>query len=99
MSLALCLIAFLLTVFAGRMSRVAGLATVIGIGYVYGIVRANLPETLSHFIFDSAVLGFYVTQFSRRLDWKQQLRVRQLKPWLVFLIGWPVILFFIPVQD
>jgi len=57
---------FLASLIAGRNSRVAGLVTTIGIGYVYGIVRANVPEAGSHFIFDAAVLGFYVTQFSHR---------------------------------
>lgn len=99
MSVALCLIAFVLTFFAGRTSRLAGLVTTLAIGYVYGIVRANVTETFSHFIFDFAVLGFYVTQFSRRLDANQQLRIRQLKSWLLLLIGWPVILFMVPVQD
>ena len=33
------------------------------VGYVYGIVRANLASTFSHFIFDAALIGLYASQF------------------------------------
>jgi len=79
MSIALCILAFFGSFFAGRSSRLAGLVMTIAIGYVYGIVRANVPETFSHFIFDSAVLGFYLTQFSRSFSASQQTQVRQLR--------------------
>src|SRR6267143_5267035 len=99
MSLALCVVAFLASFLAGRSSRVAGLVTTIAIGYVYGIVRANVPEAGSHFIFDAAVLGFYVTQLSNRFSLAQQQKIQYLKPWVELLILWPVLLFCIPVQD
>jgi hypothetical protein len=99
MSIALCIAAFLLSFVCGRASRVAGLVMTLAVGYVYGIVRANVNETFSHFIFDCAVLGFYITQFFRPFDAAQQARVRQLKPWIVLLVTWPIILFFAPVQD
>jgi hypothetical protein len=99
MSIALCVLAFVLSFLAGRASRVAGLVTTIGIGYVYGIVRANVPETFSHFIFDAAVLGFYATQFLDRFTPAQQAKVRLLKPWVNVLVLLPVLLFFVPMQD
>lgn len=84
---------------AGRRSLVGGLVAVFGVGYVYGIVRANLLETYSHFIFDASVLGLYAAQLFRKLNPSQEFKVSQLRPWLEVLIAWPVLLFFIPIQD
>jgi hypothetical protein len=72
---------------------------VLAIGYVYGIVRANVQETLGHFIFDAAVLGFYITQFSRRYSSDQEAKIRKLKPWFEALMILPVLMFFVPLQD
>ena len=99
MSLLLCLAAFFVCLFAGRRSLVAGLTALISVGYTYGIVRANLPETYSHFIFDAGVLGFYSTQLVRASTAVQEYRIRRLKPWLEFVIAWPLLLFLVPNQD
>jgi hypothetical protein len=98
-ALILCVAAFLLSLAAGRRSLVAGLASVVGVGYFYGILRANVPSTFSHFIFDAAVLGLYGTQLLRPLSAADRLRVRRLTPWMALLIGWPVLLLLIPNQD
>jgi len=98
-ALLLCLLSFVFCVWAGRKSLVNGLIAVIGVGYVYGIVRANIPETYSHFIFDAGVVGLYVAQISHRLSASQQYRVEKLKPWLELLIAWPILIFFLPLQD
>lgn len=99
MSLFLCLAAFTICFLAGRRSLVAGLTATFGVGYAYGIVRANLPETFSHFIFDAAVIGLYAAQLFRTLSPAQRFRTERLKPWMEVLIAWPVLLFFLPVQD
>jgi hypothetical protein len=99
MALILCLIAFVSCFLLGRRSIVNGLSMMLGIGYLYGITRANLPDTFSHFIFDGGVLGLYVAQLSRPISSSQQFRIKGLKPWVEFLIAWPVLLFFIPMQD
>lgn len=78
---------------------VTGLAALLAVGYGYGIVRANLPETYSHFIFDAGVLGFFAAQLFRHLTPTEELRVQSVRPWLDFLIAWPLILFLIPNQD
>jgi len=62
----LCLLSFALCYFMGRRSLVSGLVSIVTVGYAYGIVRANVPETFSHFIFDSAVVGCWV--FSSGMD-------------------------------
>lgn len=99
MSLYLCLLSFGLCYWAGRRSLVNGLAAVLSVGYLYGITRANVPETLSHFIFDAGVVGLYAAQLFRQLNPLEQFKVSSLKPWLEFLIAWPVLLFLIPIQD
>ncbi len=98
-SAALCLLAFAFAYVAGRRSLAAGLATVFTVGYFYGILRANVPEPSSHFIFDSAVAGLYVTQLWRRQrpdEWQSQ---QLLRLWVGLLVAWPLILFFVPVQS
>jgi len=83
---------------AARRSLVAGLAAVFAVGYGYGIMRANILETYSHFIFDAGVVGLYAAQLFRHLTPLQASKVAPLKPWLEFLIGWPLLLFWIPLQ-
>ena len=56
-SIGLCVVAFLACVYMGRKSLVAGLCTLMAVGYAYGIVRANLPDGFSHLIFDAGTLG------------------------------------------
>jgi hypothetical protein len=99
MSLFLCLAALLVCYVCARRSLVSGLVALLAVGYFYGIIRANLPEALSHFIFDAGVVGFYGGQLFRKLTPAQEYRVQTLRPWLEFLMVWPLLLFLIPVQD
>ena len=55
LSIGLCAAAFLCAYLAGKRSLVNGLIVVMAVGYFYGILRANLSETGSHFVFDAAV--------------------------------------------
>ena len=71
----------------------------MGLGYGYGMIRANVPDSLAHFIFDAGVAGFYLSLMTRRMTSAQRRRVQVLMPWLALLVGWPVLLFFLPVQD
>jgi hypothetical protein len=84
---------------AGRRSLAAGLGVLMGLGYMYGIVRANVPDTLTHFMFDAGVAGLYLSLTSHRLTSAQRRRVQVLMPWVALLAGWPILLFFLPVQD
>ena len=54
LSLLLCVLAFAATYRASRRSLLAGLVAVFAIGYLYGILRANIIQPFSHFIFDAA---------------------------------------------
>jgi len=98
-SIGLCGVSFLLCLYMGRKSLVAGLCTLIGIGYAYGIVRANLPDGFSHLIFDAATLGLYVAQLFKRQPIWQHMRAEDIRNWLIVLIAWPVLLFAMPWQD
>jgi hypothetical protein len=99
MSLYLCFLALGICYLAARRSLVTGLVALLSVGYVYGIARANIPDAYSHFIFDCGVLGFYGAQLFRRLTPVQEERVQSLRPWLEFLIMWPVVIFLVPIQD
>src|SRR5438094_2712094 len=99
MSLCLCIAAFLICLVASRHSLVIGMVVLLGIGYAYGITRANLPDPYSHFIFDAGVLGFYCSQLFRRLTRSQEEKAQGVKPWLELLIAWPLLLLLIPSQD
>jgi hypothetical protein len=98
-SIALCVASFVVCFHAARASLVAGLCAVLGIGYTYGIVRANLPDGFSHLFFDAGVLGLYVAQLWRRQPVWQGIRSEELRNWIFVLMAWPVLLFFSLRQD
>lgn len=98
-SLLLCIAAFVFSYLAARRSLVAGLVTVFVVGYFYGIMRANVVETFSHFVFDAAVIGLYLTQLSKRVNREEERAREMLKLWVGVLIAWPLILFLFPVQE
>ena len=98
MSLALCIVAFFLTLYLSRKSLVWGIASAIAFGYFYGILRANLNETMSHFIFDTALIGLYVGRIvAVRSD--TLVNTKRVQPWLIVLIAWPVFMTLLPIQD
>ncbi len=84
---------------AGRRSIALGLGVVMTIGYGYGIMRANLPTPIMHFLFDAGAVGFYLSLISRGVNPEQRPRIVRLQPWIALLVGWPLLLFFFPVQD
>jgi hypothetical protein len=97
-ALMICILAFGLTCWAGRHSLGRGLVVLLVFGYFYGILRANLPTTFSHFIFDSGVIGLYLSQFAFPPRQKIAHRSTTLNFWVLILILWPVILIFMPFQ-
>ena len=56
-AIGLCAAFLVLCFHIARRSLVAGLCAVLAVGYVYGILRANLPTQASHLLFDCGVLG------------------------------------------
>jgi hypothetical protein len=99
LSLILCAIACAAGYLAGRKSLVLGLGTVITVGYFYGILRANLLQEASHFIFDASALGFYISQVTQPVGIAEQFRSRHVKMWAIVLTLWPLLLLAAPLQD
>jgi hypothetical protein len=98
MALALCIAGFLACFLLGRRSLSAGLGGVLTMGYFYGILRANYLDSFAHFMFDCAVVGFYLSLLVRKPDRATIARTRDLQRWVVALIGWAVVMFLIPMQ-
>lgn|SRR2546425_3561238 len=97
-SLPLCILCFVVTFTLTRRSLVWGLACCIGVGYVFGVLKANIFDLFSYFIWDSSVLGFYASYFSRRATPEELARTEGLRLWVAALILWPVLLTLVPVQ-
>jgi hypothetical protein len=97
-ALLLCVAAFAGSYWAGRRSLGLGLVAILTVGYFYGILRANLLTTFSHFIFDAGLVGLYLSQkwsFSNPTE-SRRLEVAQL--WLIVLIAWPILMVAMPFQ-
>ncbi|HVA80774.1 MAG TPA: hypothetical protein VNF29_07605 [Candidatus Binataceae bacterium] len=94
-----CAVAMVACFAAGYRSLVKGLCALMTVGYAYGIIRANLPQPAMHFVFDAGVAGLYIALFTRGATSAQWSRIKVVQPWLTLLIGWPVVLFFLPVQE
>jgi hypothetical protein len=85
-----CAVAFVACLLAGNRSLKHGLLTLIGIGYVYGILRANFPDVWTYLMFDAAVIGLFIAQLWRPVPLDQRRALHDLRLWMVALIGWPV---------
>ena len=94
-----CAGAFIACLLAANRSLRHGLLTLLAIGYGYGILRANFPDTWTYLTFDAAVLGLFVGQLWRPLTPEQRRHAHDLRLWLVVLIAWPTLLFFIFPSD
>lgn len=81
-----------------RRSAVWGLAACIAVGYVFGVLKANIFDLFSYFIWDASVLGFYASFFSRHVSPEELERTKGLRLWVTVFIVWPVILTLVPVQ-
>jgi hypothetical protein len=88
-----CGAAFLGCLLAGNRSLKHGLLTLLGIGYVYGILRANYPDVWTYLMFDAGVLGLYTAQLWRPLPLEHRRRVQDLRLWMLALMAWPTLLF------
>jgi hypothetical protein len=97
-ALAICVVAFVACYWAGRRSLGQGLVALLVFGYFYGILRANLLTTFSHFIFDAGMLGLYLAFLLRPKDPGYKPSSPALKWWCVLLIGWPCLLLLMPFQ-
>ncbi len=97
-SLFICAICFLAAYSLTRRSLVAGLSACVGLGYMFGALRANILDTFSFLIWDSSVLGVYASYFSRQPTREELWATNTLRWWVAVLILWPVLLTLAPVQ-
>jgi hypothetical protein len=98
-ALLLCIIGGLGAFYAGRRSLAAGCLVAATSGYGYGILRANLITPFSHFIFDAALVGLYLSQFLAGSKKQAEKPAKSpLNTWMMFLMGWPLVLLFLPFQ-
>ena len=99
-TLVFCIAAFALALVAANRSLKHGLLALLGVGYIYGILRANFPDTWTYLTFDAAVMGVFIGQLWRPLSAEQRRHVYDLRLWLVALIAWPTLLFlFFPADS
>lgn len=75
-----------------------GLCLTIAWGYFYGILKSNYVESWGHFIYDGAVVGMYAGALFRPPAATDRFLDGSIKGWLKWLIGWPLFLFFVPMQ-
>jgi hypothetical protein len=99
MSILLCVVFFAAAFFATHLSRSAGLGVVLAVGYIYGILRANLTGGVAHFTFDCAVVGYFsalvLGRWPKTRETRSQAEMRQ---WFIALLGWTIVVFLIPMQ-
>jgi len=76
----------------------AGVVALTAVGCAYGVLRANFLDMFSYFIFDCGVVGFYAALLAAPLTPGEDAAGLTVKRWLRFLIGWPVLLFFLPIN-
>jgi hypothetical protein len=93
-----CIVAFAASLWAGRRSLGMGLSMLLLFGYFYGILRANLLTTASHFIFDCGLIGLYLSQSWLAPGSKEAKRTEAVRLWSLLLMGWCVLLLFVPFQ-
>ncbi|HYL36138.1 MAG TPA: hypothetical protein VEV17_09525 [Bryobacteraceae bacterium] len=92
------MVAFLACFWAGRRSVGLGLVVLFAFGYFYGILRANLLTSFSHFIFDAGMIGLFLAVFTAPRDPDRPKDSQWLRAWTFVLIAWPALLILLPVQ-
>ena len=98
LAISLCVVAFIACYWAGRRSLGQGLVMLFLFGYFYGILRANLITTFSHFIFDAGLLGLYLSPKWWNSKGREKRRSQPIQIWTFILILWPVLLVMLPFQ-
>ncbi len=98
MSVTLCIFAFLATLYLSRRSLAWGIVSALAFGYFYGILRANLNEMMSHFIFDAALIGLYVGRVVAVRSQEARQIAKRIQPWLIVLFIWPALMTVLPTR-
>jgi hypothetical protein len=93
-----CIIAFGACYWAAKRSLGQGLVALLAVGYFYGILRANLITTFSHFIFDAGMLGLYAARLFVKATADERKRSHVVLCWVAILVLWPCLLVALPSQ-
>ena len=93
-----CFAALVICFWAGRRSLGQGLVALLAFGYFYGILRANLLTTFSHFIFDAGLIGLYISTRWGRSPKDGRNGSEPVRVWTTLLIAWPMLLVALPFQ-
>src|SRR4029434_5872249 len=88
-----CGAAFLGCLLAANRSLKHGILALLGIGYIYGILRANFPDVWTYLMFDAGVCGLYASQLWRTVPFEQRRGLQDLRRLIVALIAWADLLF------
>lgn len=96
--LGVCFFAFLTSFLAGRRGLAWGLAVTLFWGYVFGILRANILNAVSHFIFDASLAGCYLSLLNQKVDLRLKRRMGALNDWVSVLSGWTILIALLPFQ-
>ena len=82
-SLALCIVALVVTYVTARRSLTKGIGVLLTVGYFYGIFRANYLDGYSHLLFDASLLGLFAARLFNALPMEERLRLDEIRMWLV----------------
>lgn len=98
LAIGFCIAALVVCFWAGRRSLGQGLVALLTFGYFYGILRANLLTTFSHFIFDAGLIGLYLSMRWGKVPGVGKSSFETLRLWVIVLIAWPILLVAMPFQ-
>jgi hypothetical protein len=89
--LLLCFLGFVVTYWMAGRSLGKGFVALLAFSYPYALIRAQVRDVGSHFIFDVALLGFYLGGFFRPTSDALKLRSQAMTTWAVALMVWPLV--------
>lgn len=97
-TIGICAAAFAFAGLLGRRALWQGIAAVLAVGYLYGVVRANLGDA-THLLFDAAVAGLFAACLWKVVTAPNRPGMHALKGWTLLLMAWPTALFLFPAGD
>ncbi|MGA8641414.1 O-antigen ligase family protein [Candidatus Binatus sp.] len=95
----ICLLGFVSVYIAGRRSLSAGVGLALSFGYMYGLIRGNVPQPAAYFVFDASLAGLYLAILTRKRTPVERRKMRQIAPWVLIMTAWPIALALLPLQD
>ena len=87
----LCSLGFVVTYWMAGRSLGKGFLALLCFSYPYGLLRAQMGDVGSHFLFDAALFGLYFGGFSRATSNALKLRSQAATPWALALMIWPLV--------